>query len=327
MLWLFGLFFLSFVVTSLGTRLILRMARKRGLVAHPNERSSHTIPTPHGGGLAIIAVLIPTWAYLGVSHGLGTIELVFVLGSAVLLAGFSLVDDIRHLSPAFRFGLQTIAVVLSLGVMGKDTPFFGGFLPFWLDMIIAGLGWVWFINLFNFMDGIDGIAGTESTSIGIGIILLVIMAGAPAFMMPFALIIVGGCLGFLVWNWHPAKIFMGDVGSVPLGFLLGWLLLTLSQSGFFVSALILALYYLADATLTLGHRARRGEKVWQAHREHFYQKAIQCGLRHDQVVLLILATNGILIGFALTAALSWPLLSLCGAGVVVAGLLAFMGKD
>ncbi|MCW9036156.1 MAG: glycosyltransferase family 4 protein [Rhodospirillales bacterium] len=328
MLWLLSLFFLALFLTFIGTRIVLGLARKHALLDQPNERSSHSIPTPHGGGLAIIVVLIPLWAYFGqTSITLGTVELVVILSGAFLLAGFSLIDDIRHLSPAFRFSLQALIVAVSLWAMADGVPFFGGFLPSWLDVALAGLGWVWFTNLFNFMDGIDGIAGTQSASMSVGIALLVMMAGAPAFLLPFALVATGACLGFLYWNWHPAKIFMGDVGSVPLGFLLAWLLLTLAQSGYFVSALILALYYVADATITLVRRGLRGEKVWQAHREHFYQKAIQRGMNHGQVVVTILLVNSLLVGLALAAALGWPLLALGSAVVLVAGLLRYLGRD
>ena len=127
------------------------------------------------------------------------------------------------------------------------------------------------------------------------------MSSIPGTDAAFALLIVAACAGFVVWNWHPAKIFLGDIGSVPLGFLLGWLLLALAARGPWEAALILPLYYLADATLTLLRRGARGEKVWQAHREHFYQQAVQNGRSHARVSLAIAGANAGLLLLALLA--------------------------
>jgi len=324
-IWLVGLFLGSLALTLIGTKLVLAAAHKHALMDHPNERSSHSVPTPHGGGVAIIAVVLPGWALSTLSGSpFPPGELAIILGGATTLAIFSWVDDLRPLSARLRFALQTIAVAAALWAMPGEGPFFGDILPLWLDRVVALIGWLWFVNLFNFMDGIDGIAGSQSAAMGIGIALLAAFGGASAGFLPLSLVLVGACLGFLFWNWHPAKIFMGDVGSVPLGFLFGWLLLTLAQQGYFVSALILALYYLSDATITLLRRAARGEKVWQPHREHFYQKAVQRGLRHDQAAMAILICNAFLVGLAFAATQGWPGLSLTAAAFVVLGLLAYL---
>ncbi|MBT7356609.1 MAG: UDP-N-acetylmuramyl pentapeptide phosphotransferase, partial [Rhodospirillaceae bacterium] len=121
----------------------------------------------------------------------------------------------------------------------------------------------------------------------------------------YAIAIVGVTVGFLKWNWHPAKVFMGDVGSVPLGFLLGWLLLGMAADGYWVAALILPAYYLMDATTTLVRRALAGEKVWQAHREHFYQKAVQRGLSHATVSRAVLSLNSVLVVAAIMSTKGW----------------------
>ena len=137
---------------------------------------------------------------------------------------------------------------------------FQGWLPAALDMAAAALLWVWFVNLYNFMDGIDGIAGSETAAIGIGLALFAIagIGNDPALAAPAA-VIAAAAIGFLVWNWAPARIFLGDVGSVPLGYLLGFLLLAAASRGHWKLALILPLYFLADATITLLRRlaARR----------------------------------------------------------------------
>ena len=197
--------------------------------------------------------------------------------------------------------------------------------PAGVEDAMAGLAWVWFVNLFNFMDGIDGIAGVETASIGLGLAAIGLLAPAAGGDPGHALGLAAAALGFLWWNWHPAKIFLGDVGSVPIGFLLGWLLLTAAANGWWAPALILPLYYLVDATATLLRRATRREKVWRAHREHFYQYAVQQGRSHAQVSGVVAIANAALIGLAM-AAMHAPLPALAGAAIVVALLLLWMRR-
>jgi UDP-N-acetylmuramyl pentapeptide phosphotransferase/UDP-N-acetylglucosamine-1-phosphate transferase len=164
------------------------------------------------------------------------------------------------------------------------------------------LGWVWFTNLYNFMDGIDGITGVETILIGCGLCLVQTAASIEDPFVSFLMLCISGaCLGFLTQNWHPARIFLGDVGSIPLGYLVGFCLLSLAVKGYLAAALILPLYYLADSGITITRRALRGEKIWLAHREHFYQKAALNSGRHDEVVILIALGN---IGLIVAAALS-----------------------
>ena len=206
---------------------------------------------------------------------------------------------------------------------------FQGLLGPWLDTVFAAIVWLWFINLFNFMDGIDGIAGVEAIGIGIGLYAI------GAVFMPIAanygqgLTIASAMAGFLVWNWQPARIFLGDVGSIPLGFLLGWLLLDLAANGLWQAALILPLYYLADASLTLLRRLLRGAVIWQAHREHCYQLAVQRGRKHSTVAGAVALVNAVLVGLAFVAAAPAslplvPLLMLAAASIIVALLMVWM---
>src|SRR5581483_10922484 len=148
-----------------------------------------------------------------------------------------------------------------------------------------------FVNLFNFMDGIDGITGVETTAIGLGTAMAAALIG-DGDRATLALCAAAAGLAFLRWNWHPAKLFLGDVGSVPLGYLLAWLLLNLAIRGLWAPALILPLYYLADATLTLLGRAVRGERLWQAHRRHFYQRALGADGNHAAVARYVLIGDG-----------------------------------
>jgi UDP-N-acetylmuramyl pentapeptide phosphotransferase/UDP-N-acetylglucosamine-1-phosphate transferase len=199
---------------------------------------------------------------------------------------------------------------------------FQGLLPPLADRLAAAFLWLWFLNLFNFMDGIDGISGVEAASVGLGLALVAVLGGLAAELVALPVLLAAAALGFLAWNRPPAKLFLGDVGSVPLGYLLGWLLLSSAAAGQWAAALILPLYYLADATVTLAKRGLRGAKVWQAHREHFYQRAVQGGLSHGAVVLRVLVCNVGLVVFALLATAGWPWPALAGAALAVLILLA-----
>jgi UDP-N-acetylmuramyl pentapeptide phosphotransferase/UDP-N-acetylglucosamine-1-phosphate transferase len=241
------------------------------------------------------------------------------------LMAVSWIDDRRTLPPAPRFLSQIAVVALGLGALPADGLVFQGLLPVWADRLVAAVGWLWFVNLFNFMDGIDGLAGSEAATIGGGVALVGALAGLEPALGLYGLAAAGAALGFLVWNWHPAKLFMGDVGSVPLGFTLGWLLLNLAALGHWPAALLIPAYFLTDATVTLLRRLIEGKKVWQAHREHFYQKATQRGRNHAQVVWLVLGLNAVLVALAaLSPWLGWPVL-LPGAAAV-ALLLAALAR-
>jgi UDP-N-acetylmuramyl pentapeptide phosphotransferase/UDP-N-acetylglucosamine-1-phosphate transferase len=214
-----------------------------------------------------------------------------------------------------------MAVLPALGLALAAWP---GWWPIWLPpaIVFAGLGllWVWFVNLYNFMDGIDGITGVETAAIGLGVALVAALAIAPGELplVPAGLALAGAGLGFLALNWSPARVFLGDVGSVPLGFLAGALLLALAASGQPAAAAILPAYHLTDATLTLLRRALAGEAVMQAHRSHAYQRAVQRGLRADQVCLRLIGLNAMLIALAVVVAPQGWILQLAGVAAAYA---------
>jgi UDP-N-acetylmuramyl pentapeptide phosphotransferase/UDP-N-acetylglucosamine-1-phosphate transferase len=323
MIWLLSLSAVIALASAFATAVLIGMLRRRAILDHPNARSSHARPTPRGGGLAVVPITLVAWV-AGAGFDLPA-GLAVILCGAVALALLSWIDDLRSLPAALRLAVQAVTVGVGIAWLDDHGLIFQGLLPAWLDALAAGLLWLWFINLFNFMDGIDGISGVEAICIGAG---LAALAAATAHGAPpawFGATLAAAAAGFLVWNWHPARIFLGDVGSVPIGFLLGFLLLALAARGFWAAALILPAYYLADATITLGRRAWRRERIWQAHAEHYYQRAVQSGMSHAQVSLAVLAANLVLIGLALTS-LSAPLLSLAGAAAVVAALLAWMRR-
>ncbi|MEI6986563.1 MAG: glycosyltransferase family 4 protein [Rhodospirillaceae bacterium] len=306
------------------TGAICRMLHVNAILDHPNERSSHTVPTPRGGGWGILLVLVPAWAVIGVTP--------WIIAGIALLAAISWRDDRRSLGAVPRLLAQCLAVAAGLVALG-DGLVFQGWLPDWADHAVVSVSWLWFINVFNFMDGIDGLAGSEAVSIAGGLALVATLAG-PSLLLPSllssdlvspSLILTGAALGFLRWNWQPAKVFMGDVGSVPLGFAIGWLLTEAAVSGLWLAALLLPLYFLSDATITLLRRLLAGRCIWLAHSEHFYQRAVQNGRSHAQVVRSVIAVNSVLIGLVLAApVLGWPVL--VGGALVVLMLIRILAK-
>jgi UDP-N-acetylmuramyl pentapeptide phosphotransferase/UDP-N-acetylglucosamine-1-phosphate transferase len=306
------------LLSCFATRALVPILRRRDILDHPNERSAHRVPTPRGGGIAVIGSLLLAWFVLA-GAGLALTGVVGVSLGAGILAVVSWVDDLRGLSPFLRLLAQI--VVVAIGIWAKVRGLS------WAGFATIGLLWVWCTNLFNFMDGIDGITGTEAAAIGIGLLLFAsVGTGADPGLTMLAAAMVGAALGFLVWNWSPARIFLGDVGSAPLGYLVGFLLLDLVMRGFWKVALILPLYFLADASITLARRLLRGERVWRAHREHFYQLAVRAGLSHAAVVERVIAADLVLIGCGWAAENGWSAVSLAIAATTVAALLAALSQ-
>jgi len=312
----------ALVAAVLATRSILGWLRRQAILDHPNERSSHRIPTPRGAGLAVVPVVLLGWASLA-SSGAVSAEVWPIIAIATVLMLVSWLDDRRGLHAGIRLAIHLAAAVIGVMCLPEGASISQGLLPPVADHVLAVLAWAWFANLFNFMDGIDGITGTESASIGLGIAAVAVVMGTDP--SPEALVLAGAACGFLIWNWHPAKIFLGDVGSVPLGYLLGWLLIEMAARGQWAAALILPAYYLADATITLVRRALAGEKLWQAHKRHFYQIALRGGANHATVVRWIAGANIALIALA-AASVDHPVPALIAAGLVVAALLAQLAR-
>jgi len=318
---------LSAALSCAATYYLSRVMRQRGIVATPTARSSHSTATPVGGGLAIIAGVVAGFLLLFIDDQAVTFSsgALAAMSFSAFLAGVSLLDDVKDLPVSVRLAAQALATAGFLAAGFLEIPPVPGPTA-WMIWPAAFLVWIWFTNLYNFMDGIDGIAGTEALTITLGAALVAWMSGHAAEILNPALVIAGAVIGFLVWNWHPARIFLGDVGSIPLGFVLGWMLLALAADGEWAAAAILPAYYLADATITLGRRLQRGEKVWQAHKEHFYQRAHQAGLSHSQVVLRIAFANVCLIGLAAWASQGNAIAAVAGAVIVVGILLRHLAS-
>ncbi len=316
----------SFLVALVGTGLLSRILADRGILDLPNQRSSHQRATPRGGGIAVVAAILVGFGILilagqSLPPGIGAVIVI-----TLVIAGVSWADDVRGLPAWLRFGLQAACVGASLYLLPLPVPGILGSLPGWAQDILMGLAWLWFINLYNFMDGIDGITGVETLVVALGVAAVLMAAGDGHTLIAPALVIAAAMPGFLKWNWHPARIFMGDVGSVALGYLLGWLLLASTSAGSTSAAVIVAGYYVADATITLARRAFKGEKVWQAHRQHAYQQAVQNGMPHGAVSVRVGILGAALIGLALLS-LDHPLPASLTAVVIVAAMLHHFSRN
>ncbi|MEO1544113.1 MAG: glycosyltransferase family 4 protein [Pseudomonadota bacterium] len=304
----------------LGTMSYLRMGDRVGLHAEANARSMHVGRVPTSGGLIVLAVGLVMWfAISSIPPNVAPIVL-----AVILLTGISWADDAIDLPPVWRFSVQVVAAALGVSAIQSVGLVFGGLLPQWLDAVVAVLALVWFVNLFNFMDGIDGIAGVEAITILLGYTVLCCLDASSwdtstEPLVILSVVLAGGLCGFLFWNWHPARIFMGDVGAIPIGFLCGVLLFDLAARQSLASAMILPLYFAVDATWTLMKRAANGEPVWEAHRSHLYQRAARGAGRHDDVVQLVTALNAGLFCLAIVA-LWWPLVGF----ICAVALLAYV---
>jgi UDP-N-acetylmuramyl pentapeptide phosphotransferase/UDP-N-acetylglucosamine-1-phosphate transferase len=290
--------------TAIATGLFLKILRRKNIFDHPNERSSHKNPTPRGAGIPVILVIIFTWVSLYLSGNAFDKHPIFwvVVAGSLGLGFISWIDDSKGgISPTYRLLVQLLVVSLSIAFLPKEEMIFQGLVPIWIDRLIAGLALLWFTNLYNFMDGIDGISGAKAVTIGLGIFLISIISDSVINIGLPGLCVASVAIGFLFWNWQPAKVFLGDVGSIPLGYLIGWLLLYLAIQGHWAEALLLPAYYLADTTITLVKRLAHRKKPWVAHRDHAYQVAVTFGNSHAKVSIMISLVGILLVGLALLA--------------------------
>ena len=253
-------------------------------------------------------------------------DLDIVFAAALLLAVAGAIDDIRPIAIAPRLLLQALAVASCRALAGalRVVPL----LPLGLERALLLLAGVWFVNLVNFMDGIDWMTVAEVVPITAGLVALGALGALPPHGMIVALALLGAMLGFAPFNRPVARLFLGDVGSLPIGLLLAWLLLLLAGRGHLAAALLLPLYYLADATMTLLRRLARGEPFWQAHRRHFYQRATDRGFSVRAVVGRVFAVNLGLVVLALaTATIARPAMATdviaLGLGAILVGWLLY----
>lgn len=306
----------AMVFAWVGTWALLIALPKLALMDQPNQRSNHITPVPRGGG---IAVVFSSLFFLTVSGIPLTLIAAFL---AVIMISF--MDDWKGQPATRRLLVHMIASVLAVSTI--HNPIFQGYLPPLLDQALAVLVLTYFLNIYNFMDGIDEITSVQTVSLAIGLAAIVcIVPGVAHFIGVDALIMGGAICGFWYFNRHPAKIFLGDVGSVPIGLFMGYLLLMLASQGEWAAALILPAYYLTDASMTLLGRLARGAPLMQAHSEHAYQRAVRRGLSHRMVVRHLLTLNLLLILLAAISTLENWLGMLCVAlAYGAAGLLTLI---
>ena len=290
--------FLSAVLIIALKPLLIRYA-----LARPNARSSHKAPTPQGGGIAVLAATLFIAGSAAVGIALPFWEFVIVVAAAVAFAVIGTADDIRPLPVRLRLAMQFI--VVGAVVSQSDIRLFPGTVPHILEWSFLIFGGVWFVNLVNFMDGLDWISVAEMVPITAFIAGLGLVGVVPMWIAVFAAALCGALLGFAPFNKPVAKLFLGDVGSLSIGLLVGWMLLQLAGAGALAAAILLPLYYLMDATITLLRRLARREKVWEAHRSHFYQQATNNGFSVMSVSAHVFGLNLVLAGLA-AMTLIWP---------------------
>ena len=298
------IFLIAFIAAVALTGILRRYALAASLLDIPNARSSHSLPTPRGGGVAIVVVfLLGTIALLKFGI-LTTTMTAALLGAGAWIAVVGFIDDHQHIAARWRLLAHFIGAAWGLFWLGGVAPLI------LTDNLMIDLGWfgtllgafylVWLLNLYNFMDGIDGLASIEAISVCVGGVLLS-LSNAPTQVYEFSLLIMA-VAGFLVWNFPPAKIFMGDAGSGFLGITIGLFSLQSAHLNpqFFWSWLILLGVFIVDATWTLARRFLNGEKVHEAHRSHAYQSASRHYSSHKTVSLAVATIN---VGWLLPIAL------------------------
>ena len=305
------------------TGLARRYALHRQILDHPGDRSLHSAPTPRGGGVGIVVIVLAAAAALGSAGALppGVAPAVVGGGLAVALVGWR--DDVSGVTPGVRAGVHLLAALWSLwwlgGLPAIQVGASGVSLGHW-GWLVGALVIVWAINLYNFMDGIDGLAGAEAVCVGVGGGILLLVGGARGLGI-LALAIAAAAAGFLLWNWAPARIFMGDVGSGFVGFLIGVMAVASERAGAvpLLVWILLGGVFVVDATVTLNRRILRGERWYAPHRTHAYQRLVQLGWSHARVTVAAVLLNLLLFLFAVSARsiglMPWMLLA--GLGVLV----------
>jgi UDP-N-acetylmuramyl pentapeptide phosphotransferase/UDP-N-acetylglucosamine-1-phosphate transferase len=277
----------------------IRPVLLRHALATPNARSSHRIPTPQGAGIAVIVATLLVAGILTACAGTMALTIpVAVFAASLFIAVVGFADDLKSIPVLARLVLQALAVSAIVFTAPGEIRIVPP-CPLWIERSLLLLAGLWFVNLVNFMDGLDWMTVAEVVPITGAMVILGSLGGIPLPATIVAAALCGAMLGFAPFNRPVAKIFLGDVGSLPIGLLLGWCLLQLAYHQQFAAALLLPLYYLLDATTTLLRRLVNREPFWAAHRSHFYQRATDNGFTVSQVVGEVFALN---IGLAALAA-------------------------
>ncbi|HKX84889.1 MAG TPA: glycosyltransferase family 4 protein [Pyrinomonadaceae bacterium] len=320
-----------FVASYFGTAVFRRWSLGRGVIDVPNERSSHVNPTPRGGGIVFVSICLTAYL-INYLFGNGSFSWGYFVG-AIVIAGISWLDDLRSVSFAVRLGLHFFSALILIADAVRQGAF--PTIQNGPDLVLPSIAvvWiVWMINAYNFMDGIDGIAGLQAFIAGVSWLLLGVLTGMTG-ASAYAGVVAFSVLGFLIHNWQPAKIFMGDVGSAFLGFSLAALpFLQLAPGSeslnvYIGAGVIFVWFFVFDSVLTFLRRLLRREKVWEAHRSHLYQRMVINGMSHAKVTIIYGAFAALLSGlfivtnYGRNAELGWETFSLVMPAVVVLSML------
>ena len=311
------------LITSLViTKLLINVMPKFGIVDIPSKRRAHNKITPRGGGFAFVliySILLPAFEYFVV----GSIEdSIIVLQIFIPISVVSFWDDVSHVMIPLRLIIHILCSCLAIMWLVHPSPILHYEIPVYLDLAIGTFALLTFLNIYNFMDGIDGITVSQSLHYSATILLLCFvrydLIPNVDMVVVTAVIIGGWSLGFIYFNWQPAKIFLGDVGSISLGFLIGICLLTIASASakLFAACVIASLYYIADGGMTILIRVVKGEKIWEPHLHHFFQKSVKNGKSHKRTVKRIMKCNILLMLLAVQS-LYYPVISIIGATLVV----------
>jgi len=282
---------------------VLKPLLARHLLSHPNERSSHVAATPEGAGLGVMTALLVVCTALLLFTPLPPPSLVPVLIGAAVLTVVGALDDAHALAVSWRLLAQMLVALGVVFALPQDFRLLPDLLPLGVERALLVLGVVGFVNAVNFLDGLDWMTVAQVVPMTLGVAILCGLGVVPETIGLLALALLGATLGFAVFNKHPAQIFLGDAGSLPIGLVLAYMLIYVAEAHI-VSSILLALYTLADSVLTFSRRLANGERVFSAHRSHFYQRAVAAGLRVPQVTARVFWLGLWLMTLAIAAALS-----------------------
>jgi UDP-N-acetylmuramyl pentapeptide phosphotransferase/UDP-N-acetylglucosamine-1-phosphate transferase len=310
---------------SAGMTWAIRPLLMRYTLARPNARSSHRVPTPQGAGIAVVgATLVVAGTIVACADSVHLNLLVAIFAATLFIATVGFADDLKSIPVLRRLMLQAVAVGIILFTAPSDLRIVPA-CPLWIERGLLLLAGLWFVNLVNFMDGLDWMTVAEVLPITGAMVVLGSIGELPVSATIVAAALCGATAGFAPFNRPVAKVFLGDVGSLPIGLLLGWCLLQLAYHQQLAAALLLPLYYLSDATATLLRRLASGEPFWAAHRSHFYQRATDNGLTVWRVVSEVFALNvglaALAIGSVMTQSALIVILLLTAGGIATAAVM------
>ncbi len=321
-LFIFGIF-LAAALVSAALCVLLRPLLVRYALARPGARSSHRVPTPQGGGIAVMGGVVAATGIALFAFGANPFLMVALVATGAL-AVLGAWDDIRPLPALQRLLIQAAAVGFLVGMVPFPPQILTGIVPLPVEIALVVLAGVWFVNLTNFMDGIDWITVAGLVPLGATLGVLGLVGAVYPHVAILGMAMTGALIGFAPFNKPVARLFLGDVGSLPLGLLTFFLLWQLAGNGGLVAAILLPLYHVSDATITLVLRLWRRERVWEAHRSHFYQRATDNGFSMMQVVGHVFVLNTALAALAV-ATLYWSSVAMQVAALAIGiGLTGFV---